>query len=826
MASRSQHIIDTWLAELQAQEAKSIADYPSYYVASPEELVTTSRPATFSIGTGARILSSVFPACLEAEHELIIVTCFWAKSASQQQLADLLQELSAKAIARKRKIQVRLCFSSSSIWQKLTQTSSLDGQFYPPSSWEGLGLPSPAAIPGIEMLVKSVFVRPFSVMHPKFILVDRKLAFMPSCNVSWEDWFEGCVEMRGEICGKLFGFWEAFWSRGSPTLPQFRDENEEIDVGEETITSNTNSVKALLGHSKISHSTPITTILLPSPHHQNPRFKPHSSTTPPVPPTPLNIFLLHILNSAQKDIYLQTPNLTAKPVIYALLSALERGINIELVTSSILMIFEQLGTAGTITEFEIWKLRRRYLKLCQSYEAKSHTDPELQTPRPGTLKIGYYNPRPHTAGNLGYDEPAKSHLKLTIVDDEIVVLGSGNMDRASFYTSQELGIAFFSKDLATVVKSTTVEALQGRGVGFFFEIDSASVVRYELQPLSSSSFFVPPVKVRCIRDLPTRHNTRYNTPSFENRRGLPEGRYTFFRSPDFTRYNMGNPFKRPSKELVRPAPVASTQDTRSMNRTLGPTRIGKKTGERHGPLTKFEVFGRLPPEIRVKIWKEACHAPRAVEIMRREEDSEGSKFPHRNLPPAVLEVNREARNEGLRLYNTFFSSAVYPAYKSYINWNVDYLFLQKEPNEDCQAELIPARGYFDHMAVKKCPRIAILASDTFWFLTWFLDAKDERGNAPEELVEFRQRLQTLMIIENGNPAYYKGEGIKYMGLRDQGDIDETDSRNVVSDFHLLRTLSFEEIVELVPNLVDNIRKHLSNVEVKMGRVEWQSEDPS
>ncbi|EHK96414.1 hypothetical protein M7I_7917 [Glarea lozoyensis 74030] len=275
---------------------------------------------------------------------------------------------------------------------------------------------------------------------------------------------------------------------------------------------------------------------------------------------------------------------------------------------------------------------------------------------------------------------------------------------------------------------------------------------------------------------------------------------------------MGNPFKRPSKELVRPAPVASTQDTRSMNRTLGPTRIGKKTGERHGPLTKFEVFGRLPPEIRVKIWKEACHAPRAVEIMRREEDSEGSKFPHRNLPPAVLEVNREARNEGLRLYNTFFSSAVYPAYKSYINWNVDYLFLQKEPNEDCQAELIPARGYFDHMAVKKCPRIAILASDTFWFLTWFLDAKDERGNAPEELVEFRQRLQTLMIIENGNPAYYKGEGIKYMGLRDQGDIDETDSRNVVSDFHLLRTLSFEEIVELVPNLVDNIRKHLSNVE--------------
>jgi phosphatidylserine/phosphatidylglycerophosphate/cardiolipin synthase-like enzyme len=462
MASRSQHIIDTWLAELQSQEAKGLADDPDYYASNPDTLVTSSQPATFSIGTGTRILSSVFSACRETEHEIIIVTCFWSKSASQQQLAELLQKLSAKAIAKKRKIQVRLCFSSSSIWQKLTQTSSLHGQSYPPSSWEGLGLPSPAAIPGIEMVVKSVFVRPFSVMHPKFILVDRKLAFMPSCNVSWEDWFEGCVEMRGKICGKLFGFWDAFWSRGSPPLPQFHDEEEEIDASEET--SRSNSTTALLGHSKISQSPPITTILLPSPHHQNPRFKPYQSTTPPVPPTPLNIFLLHILNSAQKDIYLQTPNLTSKPVIYALLSALERGINIELVTSSILMILEQLGTAGTITEFEIWKLRRRYLKLRQNYEAKSRTDPEHQSPKPGSLKIGYYTPRPHTQGD---EEPVKSHLKLTIVDEEIVVLGSGNMDRASFYTSQELGIAFFSRDLARVVKSTTVEALQGRVNHYF-----------------------------------------------------------------------------------------------------------------------------------------------------------------------------------------------------------------------------------------------------------------------------------------------------------------------------------------------------------------------
>ena len=64
------------------------------------------------------------------------------------------------------------------------------------------------------MVVKSVFIKPFSVMHPKFILIDRERLFMPSCNVSSEDWFEGCVEMRGDITKEVFDFWKGFWGKG------------------------------------------------------------------------------------------------------------------------------------------------------------------------------------------------------------------------------------------------------------------------------------------------------------------------------------------------------------------------------------------------------------------------------------------------------------------------------------------------------------------------------------------------------------------------------------------------------------------------------------
>lgn len=176
-------IVAGWLEIQSHAESRSDED-PAYFAASPQTLVTTSQPARFSLGTGSRVLASVFSKCLATNHELILVTCFWARSQSQKDLSALLLKLSEKAMAQCRKIRVRICFSSLSLAQKLFHTSSLDGQLYPPPSWVSMGLPDVQALPGLELAVKSIFLRPFAVMHPKFILVDQQLAFMPSCNVS------------------------------------------------------------------------------------------------------------------------------------------------------------------------------------------------------------------------------------------------------------------------------------------------------------------------------------------------------------------------------------------------------------------------------------------------------------------------------------------------------------------------------------------------------------------------------------------------------------------------------------------------------------------
>jgi phosphatidylserine/phosphatidylglycerophosphate/cardiolipin synthase-like enzyme len=72
------------------------------------------------------------------------------------------------------------------------------------------------------------------------------------------------------------------------------------------------------------------------------------------------------------------------------------------------------------------------------------------------LKIGYFKPR------TGTREPVKTHLKFTVVDDEIAVLGSGNMDRASWFTSQELGVALLSKEKAGSIRDCVVSGLHNR----------------------------------------------------------------------------------------------------------------------------------------------------------------------------------------------------------------------------------------------------------------------------------------------------------------------------------------------------------------------------
>jgi phosphatidylserine/phosphatidylglycerophosphate/cardiolipin synthase-like enzyme len=444
--------IQPWRELLKSTQGEQIDDFPNYHVFNPEALVSTSVPTEFLVGTGFSIFSrTLLPAMLEASHSIHFVTCYWAESPSLDAFKATLEQLATlrKQQGSSQPLRITIGFSSHGLLQKLFHTASRDGHIYPPSQWGKLGLPDEALLreARIDMTVKSLFFTPFSVMHPKYLLVDDQKAWIPSCNVSWERWFEGCIAVEGDIVAKILMFHEKVWGLGA--WADFANDQNEAQP-EPPRPSHT---KAHLPSDSDEHSAtrsctfreqqPVPTVFLPSPHHRDPRlgfFPLLSQQKPPI--TPLNAALLTLFANAQQQITILTPNVTSWPALDALLAALSRGVDVQIRTSKNMMLLEQLVTAGTWTSRCLNQFIKKYEAL--KIHARNRGDLERASVVPGHLDIFLYKENDDRAGEA--DEPVLSHIKATMVDGQYLVLGSGNMDRASWWTSQEIGLLFHMPD--------------------------------------------------------------------------------------------------------------------------------------------------------------------------------------------------------------------------------------------------------------------------------------------------------------------------------------------------------------------------------------------
>ncbi|KAK4936763.1 hypothetical protein LTR10_022420 [Elasticomyces elasticus] len=400
----------------------------------------SSTPLLMTTGTGYSIHKSlIIPSIIAANSEVILVTCFWAPSATRDAINQALKELSAKAMATGSKISVQICFSSSSLAQNMLLPTPKSGQRYPPAAWSKLGLPEQREIPGLNLRVIRKFFWPFGMIHSKYVIVDRKLAIFPSCNVSWERWYEVAVSMKGPVVDHLVSFHRDFWS------------DEHISPASDYHTEDNTPDFAFVGNADSSLHNParldadvVPTTLLPSPH--SPTLLPgylrpravisHCPCVPEAPSsfpqTPLLTTTYHLLSTARSNITMLTPNVTEPTILDLLWGALERGVNVCLWTNRNLMTTEQLVTAGTTTP-----------RCIQTLKSQSRT---LR----GRLEVFYFDDGAG-ARTVPADElevtPIKLHAKVTIVDGREMMIGSGNMDVASWRTSQELGVLLGSMEV-------------------------------------------------------------------------------------------------------------------------------------------------------------------------------------------------------------------------------------------------------------------------------------------------------------------------------------------------------------------------------------------
>ncbi|EPS36263.1 hypothetical protein H072_10239 [Dactylellina haptotyla CBS 200.50] len=471
-----------------------------------EDLLSETYLSSYDVGTGESLTNLQCARALEAEYEVIIVTGFLhPSSASVRSLNRTLEVLATRQTLKNVRrgtdniLKVHICFSSSGFLQKVLHTRDPKGRIWKEKEWKKLGLADPTYLKGkIDLTVKSLFFRPVGLLHGKYMIVDRRMLVVPSANLSWEEWLEGATTYICDpeatttgtinVVKQFVRYWESVWMVGEEPGPEEFErvwESFPVTVHEGGGSIIMDKFKGTpVNQSKWLGWAP--TIFLPHPEQ---------GSFPPVWPlgevqiiwriirklmgailekgpdndegylsNPQNAFIFAAIEGAEESIYLHTPNVTAKPIMNALVRAVKRGVTVEIVTSMGMMKWEQLVTAGTTTEKCLQKMVKEIGKF-----KESTPDGAITT---GGFFVYQYNPtkrpqlppfvkNPNDNHKLTWYD--KSHVKCLIIDEQVVMLGSGNADRASWVTSQEVNIGLFlNKAKAGIVRQALVNALAGR----------------------------------------------------------------------------------------------------------------------------------------------------------------------------------------------------------------------------------------------------------------------------------------------------------------------------------------------------------------------------
>lgn len=144
---------------------------------------------------------------------------------------------------------------------------------------------------------------------------------------------------------------------------------------------------------------------------------------------PQNEAWLSLIRNAKHDIFIQTPDLNAKPLLPAIITACKRGIQ---VTYYVCLGYndggELLPGQGGTNEM-----------------AAHYLYSQLQPDEQSFLKVHYYVAADQDHPIHNNFKQRSCHIKLMIVDSSVAIQGSGNQDTQSWFHSQEVNVMVDSK---------------------------------------------------------------------------------------------------------------------------------------------------------------------------------------------------------------------------------------------------------------------------------------------------------------------------------------------------------------------------------------------
>lgn len=157
---------------------------------------------------------------------------------------------------------------------------------------------------------------------------------------------------------------------------------------------------------------------------------------------------------------------------------------------------------------------------------------------------------------------------------------------------------------------------------------------------------------------------------------------------------------------------------------------------------EFKLFGKLPVELRLKIWKEALPEERIAEIKfnKMHESNKQAKFYSRTPTPALLHACRESRNFSLKFYSKLVVAKRFLG--TYVRWELDIIFLGRASIKEL------AFGAHNHMMAiecefnRQCQRLGVIEDYTCYLAEW-LEVYPHLSNLKE----------IVAVIKNHEPGY-------------------------------------------------------------------------
>ena len=402
------------LSSLAQKVIDNIESTPGALANSPvkaNQILTTCNRFNGVEVDGPHIYSSVKDMIALAEHEVDIIFYQWEDvSNAVSEIGDGLIEAQAR-IAGNNRLLVRIIVDDVDGFLPFSPDRPVDRLWGARRRWISRGLNTSKFIFQFGTSPRATALA--ANLHDKFIVVDAKHLFVTGANPEVvhdppDPWHDSGYFLEGDIGKSALSAFDQVWNSGQHWTCKIRE--KDCDKRDDFPSPNRNWMPQepykpgdipVLAVGRIKKST-----LLQNNDTNNPQ----------------DIAWLTVMDEAQEHIHVESPNINDDAFRNAVVRAVNRGVTVRLITSlGFNFSGTNMPTQGGNNQEVVGSLRNR-----------------VRNTAPERLQIRWYsnNKREPIEGNV----PGASHAKYMSVDDQVSIVGSGNMETPAWNFSHEFNV--------------------------------------------------------------------------------------------------------------------------------------------------------------------------------------------------------------------------------------------------------------------------------------------------------------------------------------------------------------------------------------------------